>query len=271
MQIFHASSESPQISCADRSFQYGDGIFTTALVVAGKVVYLQDHLTRLQTAAAKLGIEGIDLEALAAAMVEVATSQNFGGIKVLVSRGEGGRGYDPSGCRDTIAVISCFELPTHYERWQQEGISLAIAKTPLAVNPFLAGLKTTSRLEQVVAKQELKTLGSDDAVFSNAAGNMVETNVANLFWRVGSQCFTPDLTQSGVTGIMRARVMEHLEQMDISCQVVAEPVNVLEKSDEIWVTNSLMQVVPVRLFNGKRMSDFVVSRRLQGVIGEALS
>ncbi|RCU52568.1 aminodeoxychorismate lyase [Corallincola holothuriorum] len=259
---------SSQIDVNDRGLQYGDGFFTTMLVTDGHAQWWDHHLARLQTSAQRLYISGIDWHRLERDVFATASAQPSSVIKVVITRGSGGRGYSPQGCNLPSVIVSQFAVPAHVDAWQQNGISLGVAKFKLGVSPALAGLKTLNRLEQVLGRQEVLALGVDDAVFCNVNGDVIETNAANIFWRKDELVYTCDLCGSGVAGVMSQVVLDTLSAENIPFNVVKGTLDALRSADEIWITNSVQQVVPVRLFDGRVMQDFAFSRRLQAIIME---
>lgn len=252
-----------ELSIADRSFQYGDGCFTTMLVKDGKVQLWLYHKERLQLSLARLGIKEPDWAKLQEWLVEVQGSQTLCGIKILISRGQGGRGYGSDGCNDTQVVISCFDFPKPYLDWAETGIDLAICKTQLGHNPLLAGLKHNNRLEQVLIKQELSQLNAIDGVVCGIDGNVVETSVANLFWVRDKVLYTPATIFAGVDGVMKRHVLSLTESMGLCYKVVTWPIEQLLAVDEVFITNSLMQVVPVNRIGSQAFMSHSVTRKIQ--------
>jgi 4-amino-4-deoxychorismate lyase len=122
---------------------------------------------------------------------------------------------------------------------------LTISPISLACQPLLAGIKHLNRLEQVLIKQALIQTGYDDAVVSDTKQHIIETSVGNLFWYKDDVWYTPDLSESGVDGVMRNQVLDVMHQNGIKCQVVKHNVSVLFSAQQLFVCNSLMMLVPV--------------------------
>ena len=241
--------------------QYGDGCFTTMLVEQGQIRLWPYHLARLQKTVDVLAITPPDWQAvtdtvhalaptLCAPETVTSVPVDKAGIKILISRGSGGRGYSPTGCHDTQVVISTFGWPEHYSQWQQDGITLGICQQRLAHAPMLAGLKHLNRLEQVMLKREVEQQGGVDAIALDIDGNVVETVASNLFWRRGDQVYTPDLELSGVAGVMRRHVIELLKAMGYHTRLVKAPIDSVLAADEVFITNALMALVPINEIHG---------------------
>ncbi|MGI5309673.1 aminodeoxychorismate lyase [Rheinheimera sp. WS51] len=234
------------VSPLDRSFNYGDGFFTTMLVKAGEIQLWPLHLARLQQAAQRLHFSSINWPQLTQD-VRAAITQTDQVIKVLISRGQGGRGYSSANVDKPNIYISCAEVP-NYSVWQQQGIHLGIAELKLAIQPALAGIKHTCRLEQVLIKQQLLQSEYDDLLVFDQQNFACEASAANVFFHRQNQWYTPCLTRAGVAGVMRQQLMEQ-----IKVQQVNWTLDQLDHIDAIFICNALMGIVPVRQFMAKQL------------------
>lgn len=233
------------LSARDRAIQFGDGCFTTARIWQGKVVAADAHLNRLAEGCERLMIRTVDWTALREEMLFAASTCTTGVLKVILSRGEGGRGYSAAGCGQPTRLISLSDYPAHYLQLRQTGARLALSTFRLGKNPLLAGIKHLNRLEQVLIRTELDQTGADEAVVLDTDGRLVECCAANLFWRKGKQVFTPDLSQSGVNGIQRQQLIQQLHDQGTEVLVVSQPFEALAEAEEVLITNALMPVLPV--------------------------
>ncbi|MGK2946491.1 MAG: aminodeoxychorismate lyase [Candidatus Malihini olakiniferum] len=235
-----------QIAAADRGLKYGDGCFTTARVLMGKIVWLKFHIARLRQDAYRLHIPFSAWGELQTEMEQAAWGVEQGVVKTILTRGIGGRGYTPLSCREPTRIVMQTDYPVHYTEWREQGIVLGISPVILGCNPLLAGIKHLNRLEQVIIRQEMETQCVDDVVVLNTMGCLVECSAANLFWRKGNQIFTPDLSSAGVSGVARQYLIDRLTQYsDYRLQVVREAVTTLADADEAFICNALMPVIPV--------------------------
>ncbi|MFW5387270.1 aminodeoxychorismate lyase [Yersinia sp. 2542 StPb PI] len=250
------------ISASDRSVQFGDGCFTTARVSHGRVVWLDKHILRLQQATERLLMPTVNWNALTKEMVEAANHTEDGVLKVIISRGSGGRGYSGTACQHPTRIISLSDYPAHYHSWRERGISLALSPVTLARSPLLAGVKHLNRLEQVLIRAHLEQTEADETLVLDTAGLLVECCAANLFWRKGDAIFTPDLSLSGVDGIMRQMIITCLAGHGQQVAIVAQPLEALADADEIIVCNALMPLLPVNradkwLYHSRQLFDFL--------------
>lgn len=251
-----------QLMAADRGLQFGDGCFTTARVVAGGVVWLDAHLARLQQACQRLRISGIDWVQLQAEMQQLVQDQAHAVLKVILTRGAGGRGYSPAGCQMPTRLLTLSPYPAHYLALREQGALLCQATTPLGINPALAGLKHLNRLEQVLIRSELDEQGADEALVLDSDGWLVECCAANLFWRKGKQLFTPALNRCGVNGLARQQLLQDCAQLGYPVAEVRERPATLQDADEVLICNALMPLLPVRQTGDRHYASRTVYQQL---------
>ncbi|MBC3767844.1 aminodeoxychorismate lyase [Neptunicella marina] len=243
------SNPESQIPTTDRAMQYGDGCFTTILVEQGKPQLFSAHLQRLQNACSRLDITIANWTDIEAACLQKAAAITDGVLKVLISRGSGGRGYLPPQQPLPRVLFSTHELPAHYTSWQTSGIRLGLAKHRLAVSASLGGLKHLNRLEQVLIKTDWPDDKPDDVLVCDHDGFMIESSASNIFWLKNGIWFTPELNNCGVEGVMRNHVAQCFEQFNIPLNIVKTKVCELESANAVFICNSLMKIVPVTQFN----------------------
>ncbi|GHE90667.1 aminodeoxychorismate lyase [Thalassotalea profundi] len=243
--------QTSHVSVSDRGFAYGDGFFTTAKICDGVIEYQSKHIERLKKASEILEIAPVDFGQLNDEITELALSYSLAVLKIVITAGEGGRGYARSNMLKPTIVISIFEFPLHYNQWINEGISLGIAKTQLGLNPLLQGLKHLNRLEQVILRSELDKLPFDELVVTDINNNVIETTSANIFWQIGKIWYTPILKNSGVKGVLRQQILTLFPEI-----VETEaPVSDLQKATSIFISNSVMGIVPIHTFNQRKLNN----------------
>lgn len=251
------------LSLADRAIHYGDGFFTTARVRAGRIELLPYHLDRLAQASDRLLFPAPDWRALTQEMQQIAHQQPEGVLKVIISRGSGGRGYSFAGCLAPLRIIAIAAVPPQYALWRQQGVNLTLSPVRLGCNPLLAGIKHLNRLEQVLIRAYLDNIAdADDVVVLNQRGDVTECCAANIFWRKGTEVYTPGLAQAGVAGVMRRHIMTLLADSPFRLQVVEAGAAALTAADEVIICNSLMPVLPInrfadRIYGNRALFDFL--------------
>lgn len=258
------------IAATDRGLAYGDGCFTTGRVRAGRLQLEQAHVDRLWLACERLFMTPPERELLLREIRQQAELVQEGVLKVLLTRGSGGRGYSAQGCHQTQRIIFTSAWPTHYASWQAHGIVLGDSSIALSCQPLLAGIKHLNRLEQVLIRREIDQQGWDEAAVLDTEGRLVECCAANLLWRCGDTVFTPRLERAGVSGIMRGAIMEYLASCGQTCLEVDDTRAALDEADEILLCNALLPVVPVRIYRQRELHDFTLCRQLQRFLDDSL-
>lgn len=244
-----------QLPLTDRALQFGDAFFTTARLLDGTIPLLEWHLERLTEAAQRLLFTAFNPNAVRQDMLTAAASGGDGIIKVLISRGSSGHSYNFSGCGAPVRIVSRFPTPAHYSRWRRDGVRLSLSPVRLARNPLLAGIKHTNRLEQVLIRAHLEHDRADEALVLDTDGWLVECGSANLFWRQGQQVYTPLLNYAGVSGVMRRRILSLLPTLGYTPVEVATGPEALSAAEEVFITNALLPVVPVRAIGCQQYCD----------------
>ncbi|WP_105902372.1 aminodeoxychorismate lyase [Vibrio gangliei] len=246
----------------DRSFQYGDGCFTTVLVKNGLPMYWEAHRNRLQTTCQRLAIELPDWQQIeqwvTQAIDQHSPLSTLSGIKIHISRGHGGRGYSCQGLVGSQVTVSSFDYPNHYNDWQQYGIEVGVSQVKLGINPLLAGLKHNNRLEQILVKQDIEHQQNQDAIVLDCQNTVVEMCAANLFWVINGQIYTPDLTLNGVEGVMRAQVLG-MQSVVVGHYKLKDVL----QADEVFMTNALHAIVPIKKIQNTTFTIGAITRALQ--------
>ncbi|REG85744.1 aminodeoxychorismate lyase [Marinomonas pollencensis] len=242
-----------RISPSDRGLAYGDGLFETIKASPKGFEYLNDHLLRLERGLAKLSMpfptEKITELRLFLFNTILPLIKHEMVVKIIVTRGEGGRGYLPAENAQHTVLVGIGEAPD-YQREQQSGVHLGVSDVPVNSNPYLSGIKHLNRLENVLAKQKLNLAHFED-VMLNHQGHVIECIQSNIFWFKDGTLHTPSLSQSGVQGVFRHHVLA--TQADRLINIGHFSLNALKQADEIFITNSLMGIVPVISLLGDSM------------------
>lgn len=252
-----------QIAMSDRGLNLGDGFFTTMQVRQQRPLLWDLHVERLRMCAQRLHFPDLDIPELCARLYPALAGIERGCCKILYTRGSGTRGYGIQGCQAPNELISVHAYPDLYRQWQQSGIPLAVCQGRLGQSPLLAGTKSLNRLEQVLLKAELETRGLPEGLVLDSEGMVIETVAANVFWRQDSVVYTPDLALSGVAGVMRAWILGYLEQQGIHCQPIRANLATVKAAEEVWISNSLMEVVPVTGIEDVTYQNHAMARQLQ--------
>tara|TARA_B100000929_G_C15461203_1_gene404563 strand:+ start:159 stop:971 length:813 start_codon:yes stop_codon:yes gene_type:complete len=228
------------ISTQDRGLNYGDGFFTTASVVDSEVEHWDLHKARLEECAQRLFFPELDLTAIECEVNQAISDKQTGILKIVVTRGAGGRGYGLPDTPNIQILITVLPQVSHYQSWQQQGVKLAISDVRLAYQPLLAGLKTLNRLEQVLIKKHMHTVECDDVVVLDYKNNVIECSAANIFAIKNGKIVSPKLDGCGITGVYLNALCGKL-----AIEFKAIQLDELLAMDAVFMCNSLMGVVPV--------------------------
>lgn len=229
----------------DRAVQYGDGSFTTMRVCNSKIQLFALHMERLREANQRLRINFEKWSVLEQSVQEQAHEIQNGVIKVIITRGSGGRGYGTMGTGPSTFIVTNHARPTHYDEWQNSGINAGVSAIKLAKQPLLAGLKHLNRLEQVMIRREVEESVFSDLLVCDYDGFIIEASMANVFWYKGNQWHTPKLDESGVAGVMRNFIKSHIKQNFNPVLEVKSTLSDLNDADELFICNCVMGVVSV--------------------------
>ncbi len=237
-RIYSGERELASIDPGNRGLAYGDGLFETMRVNSGSVPMWPRHLARLQEGAQRLGIAVPGIGFLEARMAEMTTGIGAGVLKLLLTRGEGGRGYAPPAGQAPTWLLATDPLP----RSQARGSRLHWCETRLAIQPALAGIKHCNRLEQVLARAECALAGCDEGVMRDTAGNVACATGANLLLLRKGVWSTPPVLDCGVAGVLRGWLLE-----EGLLEVVAMLPAQLESADALALCNAVRGILPVAM------------------------
>jgi 4-amino-4-deoxychorismate lyase len=259
--------EQTSIALNDRGLAYGDGLFTTAKIVNSQVVLLEKHIERLIAGCQQLKLAGPSPERLASQLQSVASLYSQAVLKVMITAGSGGRGYSRIGLNesDTNIIILVSDFPSHYKSLALQGIDLGISNQQIGISTMLAGIKHLNRLEQVLLRDELDARSEDDLVVTNCEGKVVEATCSNLFYWQEEQLCTPDLSKSGVNGIIRQEILRKYPETKICQTSLAD----LKTANSLFICNSLMGIMPVKTYNNRQLVIDEVLKlqvRMKGII-----
>lgn len=252
------------LALSNRGLAYGDGLFETIAVHQGQASLLDRHLRRLAGGCQRLGIP-VDPALVADEIERFAQSTGNGVLKLILTRGDGPRGYavDPSSAPRRILQASA--LPAYPAEHASHGVRLFACATRLAEQPLLAGLKHLNRLEQVLARAEWSDPAYAEGLVRDTSGRLVEGVYSNLFLVRDGVLSTPALSRCGVAGVMREALLERADEEGIETHVGDLWPADLAAADEVFVCNSVYGVWPVLGQAALAWPAGPVTRKLQGI------
>ena len=255
------------VNAADRGLAYGDGVFETIAIHATGPRFWNRHMARLQSGCHRLGIAPVDEAALRMEcdnlLGRVAGGRNYV-LKIMVTRGAGGRGYRPDTSVTPTRILQLHDWPELPPG--ASGIRATLCSLRLGNNPQLAGIKHLNRLEQVLARAEWDDPEIREGLIQDQGGRVIEGTMSNLFLVKNTVLLTPDLTRCGVAGIMRNIVLEIAAGQDYASKVCDITLNDVFMADELFVCNSLAGIWPVTELDSNRYPVGPVTTRLQSCL-----
>ena len=233
------STEDAGISPSDAGFTTGDGVFETLLVENGKPFALTRHLNRLDAACGRVGLPAPDQDALrvgCAEMVEATVSPATPArLRITVT----------GGTERPTTTITTGPAPNH-----SPNAAVHLLTYTRNERSVLAGVKSTSYGENVVALRFAKSLGGDEAIFGNTAGNLSEGSCTNVFVVDGVRVLTPPLSSGCLPGVTRELVLELCREFEIEVEETDLPMAEFARVGEGFLTSSLRHLQPIRSIDG---------------------
>ncbi len=234
------------ISANDRGLQYGDGLFETIAVLGGQPRNWHLHIERLRAGCERLHIPPPAPEQLFDDFLKLPIDDRPRVLKIILTRGAGGRGYRPPDDPSPTRVLILGPWPDHPPANREQGVAVRLCELRLGSNPALAGLKHLNRLEQVLARGEWSDPAIAEGLMFDADGYLVEGTMSNVFIRANGEIRTPPLDACGVAGIVRRQI---IERHTAAGAVVIERRMTLADllaADAVFLTNSLIGLWAVR-------------------------
>ena len=254
------------VASTDRGLFYGDGLFETIAVLNGEPGHWQQHLQRLQAGCARLGIEPVDEPLLEEECRQLVDGVGRTMVKIIVTRGSGGRGYRPPVRPEPTRILQLHDWPDFPVACARHGVAVRMCDIRLGHNPRLAGIKHLNRLEQVLARQEWDDTGIMEGLLLDSVGNLIEGTMSNLFLVKDEVLLTPDLQRCGVAGIMRSQVLKLADQLSIHAEICQLGIADLHEAGEVFICNSLIGIWPIITIDDRNYTRGTTTSRLQDLL-----
>src|SRR6478735_7788137 len=236
----------PAITVSDHGMTVGDGVFEAIKVVDGRPFALTRHLARLARSAAGLGLPPLDDALVRRGVADVLAAEHLplGRLRVTYTGGVAplgsGRGDNPP----TLVVVADTLTPA------PPTTTAVTVPWPRNERGALAGLKTTSYAENVVALAYAHERGASEALFANLAGHLCEGTGSNVFYVVDGEVRTPTLASGCLAGITRALLVEWCDVVEVD-----EPLEALTTADEVFLASTTRDVQPVCVLDGRDLGN----------------
>jgi len=243
-----------RIPVTDHGFLYGDGVFEGMRVYSRRIFRFDDHLSRLANGARCLGltIPG-GVEAVRRIVIDTARAHasDDAYLRLIVSRGEGALGVDPTSCTSPRVVCIADQVSLYPEEKLRGGIALVTSSlrkpAPDVLDPRV---KSLNYLNNALAKQEARRQGADEALLLNAAGQVVEASVANVFAVRAGRLLTPPPSDGALEGLTRDTVLGLAREQRIPAEERTLGRFDLLAAEEVFITGSGARIVAVGSLDG---------------------
>ncbi len=252
-----------KLSIFDRGLAYGDGFFETMRWKLSfdkemlLVEFWNRHIERLRKGCEQIKInfpEKKILDKYKSKLIKKVREikMQSGVLKVIITRGSGGRGYKYENGMVPNIIFIITTLPNLDKTLYQKGVKIKICKSKISRNPDLAGLKHLNRLDSVMARSEWNDNEIFEGLILDDNENVLEGTMSNIFSLKSGVLRTPIIKESGIRGVMRDII---IDKFSSEFNVIHETILNLDElmcSDSIFITNSIIKVLPVSLIEKKR-------------------
>ena len=244
-----------EIALNDRAVHYGDGLFETIAIQNKQILCFDEHLSRLEKGCKRLKIPIPDKDIIRDEVTSLIDTTGQGVIKIIITRGQGGRGYKIPDDTAPTRIITLFPWPDYHKKFPTTGIKTKVCDFRYARNPALAGIKHLNRLEQILARSEWTDDAISEGIVMDTDGFVIEGTMSNIFCIKNTTLYTPDLSLCGIEGIIREKIIDMADKMKFSVEVKNMTLEFLLSTDEIFICNSLIGVWPVNSIGEKLFSN----------------
>jgi branched-chain amino acid aminotransferase len=253
------SEANAKISVFDHGLLYGDGIFEGIRFYNGRVFRLEEHLLRLWDSARSICLEiPMTMPDMTEAVLETIRQNHLrdGYIRLLVTRGIGNLGLNPTQCKSPSVIIIAATIALYHEDFYRKGLTIVTCATrrssPAALNP---AVKSLNYLNNVMARIEANLAGADEALMLNDAGNVAECTADNVFIVKHGQIFTPPIAAGALRGITRSVVFGIAAELGVKVRETDITRHDVFVADECFLTGTAAEIVPVVKADGRSIGN----------------
>lgn len=244
-----------KVSVYDHGYLYGDGVFEGIRIYEGNVFRLKEHLIRLYESAKSILLEiPYSIEELTEIIVETVNRNNLhsGYIRLVVSRGEGNLGLDPSSCPKPNVVVIAEQLSLFPSELYEKGIEIVTVATRRNRSDVLnPQIKSLNYLNNILVKIEAKLAGVEEALMLNDQGYVAEGSGDNVFVIKGNKLITPPSSAGALEGITRNAIMEIGLSLGYDVQEKLFTRHDVYVADEVFLTGTAAEVIAVSKVDGR--------------------
>lgn len=269
----------------DRGFMYGDGLFETIRVVKGDPFLWDYHTNRLVEGCKKLSLP-VDSDLILRLRLGLERVVKEAGrhaetciVKIVISRGVGGRGYQVPDKVQLTEVIICYPAPDYPLTYSLEGIELRTCHHRLSENPSLSGIKHLNRLDQVLASRELQEFEAQRAeseapalegLMLDQSGQVIECTKSNILLFEQGGIVSPDTRLCGVDGVAKNYIFDCAKKLGLSTRIDNVLPSSIPEFEGMAITNSVLGIWPVCRLDGVKLPISPLVYEIQRLLNEKL-
>lgn len=264
-------AENPCVHYNDRGLTLGHGLFETILIKKSVIPALDYHWQRLKSSAPIIGITlpftCEELESmLIALIINNDLQDNIAGARLTITHGESERGILPLKTPQPNVLISVFACASPSDR----AYSACIVNTRKNEHTASARIKSISYLDNILAQQEARGRGYDEAILLNTASNIADGSMSNVYIVKKEQVFTPPVVDGALPGVVRSILLTEFNPL---FQIIEKTISLVElmEADEVFLTNALMGVKSVGKVDEKECNTFTVANSIREALREMKS
>jgi len=246
------------VSVFERGFLYGDSVFESLRTHHGRLVFLEQHLTRLERSADRVLIPMP--VALAQFREEVLAAVHGHGapesyVRIMLTRGDAtSLGLDPDLAENPKRIVLVTDLKLPPAAIHDSGIAAVIERVERPSDEAgVASAKIGNYLVPVLALRAARAAGASEALLEDARGNVLEGATSNLFAVIDGKLVTAPESAAILPGITRARVLEIARAAGYAIELRTTRREEILRADEVFITSSIREVVPVVKIDGQRI------------------
>jgi len=252
-----------QIEVFDRALHYGDGVFETIAIQDGKVLCFDEHLNRLEKGCKKIKIPVQDKKIIKNEILSLTENTDRAVVKIIITRGQGGRGYKIPDNIESTRIISLFPWPDYSSELSIFGIKTKLCNYRYSNNPVLAGIKHLNRLEQILARAEWGDKKIIEGIVMNSDNYIIEGTMSNIFCILEKTLYTPDLSLCGIEGIVREKIINLADKLKFKIEIKKITLDFLLNAEEIFMCNSLIGIWPINSIDEKLFLEHKETQRIR--------
>jgi branched-chain amino acid aminotransferase len=247
--------EEARLPVQDRGVLFGDGLFETIRAYDGRPFRLDRHLERLRRGCEVLGLaglpEGAELEAAVSHLYHLNVREGDAYVRITLTGGpyDGSKHLQRPGRPNLFIVVKPYE--GYPDAFYRHGMRMVVSRIRRNSTSPITRIKSNNYLEALIAKEEARSRGADDAIFLNERDQLAEAGSANIFWVRQGGVFTPEIGCGLLPGITREAVLELCGQLGIACHEGCYLLPELAGADEAFITVSTGEIVPVAELEGR--------------------